>query len=119
MRELFGFVFNMLTDPLGLPIDWYWEWIILAAVGSAAYIIAYRAVGDLYSDGWIDGSIAGSVAHWIVRLLVFIVVWAIIYGVIWFVRFITAHLIIVLSALGGMILTVAVVFIVIRRKRRD
>ena len=117
-EEILSFIFGKLTDPLGLPIEWYWEWIILFAVGLAAYIIAYRAVGDLYSDGWIDGSTAGSVLHWIIRLIAFIFIWAITYGVIWLVRFITAHWVIVLSVLGGVLLIVAAIIVVLRIKKR-
>lgn len=51
MREIFSFIFGKFTDPLGLPIEWYWEWIILADIGFTAYIIAYKAVGNMYSDG--------------------------------------------------------------------
>lgn len=118
MRTVFSFVFDRITDPLGLPIEWYWEWIILAVVGIAAYIIAYRAVGDLYSDGWIGGSTAGSVLHWIIRLIAFIIIWAITYGVIWLVRFITAHLVIVLSAIGGVLLIAAATIVALRVKKR-
>ncbi len=114
MREILSFTFGKLTDPLGLPIKWYWEWITLAAVGFIAYIIAYRAVGDLYCDGWIDGGTAGSVLHWIIRLIVFIVIWAITYGVIWLVRFIIAHMVIVLSVLGGVLLASAAIIILLK-----
>ena len=107
MREIFSFVFDLLVDPLGLPIDWFWEWIILVVVGLAAYIIAYRAVGGLYSNGWINGRTAGSALHWIIRLIVFVVIWAITRGIIWLVRFITAHWVIVLSVIGGVLLVAA------------
>ena len=26
---MFKFIFDLATEPLGLPIDWYYEWIIL------------------------------------------------------------------------------------------
>lgn len=118
MREILSFIFDRLVDPLGLPIEWYWEWIILAVVGLAAYIIAKRAVGDLYSDGWIDGSTAGSVLHWIIRLIAFIIIWAITYGIIWLVKLITAHWVIVLSVLGGVLLVTVATISVLRIKKR-
>ena len=46
---MFKFIFEILTDPLGLPIEWYWEYLILAVIGAAAYAVAYRCVGDMYS----------------------------------------------------------------------
>lgn len=51
MREVLSFLFDRITDPLGLPIAWYWEWIILAVIELAAFAIAFRAVGDLYDGG--------------------------------------------------------------------
>ncbi len=118
MRAIFSFIFDRLTDPLGLPIEWYWECIILAVVGLAAYIIAYRAVGDLYSDGWIDGGTVGSVLHWVIRLITFIIIWAVTYGVIWLVRFITAHWVIVLSVLGGVLLTATAIITLLQVSKR-
>lgn len=112
MREIFSFIFDRITEPLGLPIEWYWEWLILAVVGFAAYIIAYDAVGDLYSDGWINGSAVGSIIHWIIRLFVFIVIWAITYFVIWLAKFITAHWIVIVSILGGILVVAAIICIV-------
>lgn len=53
---MFKFIFEILTDPLGLPIEWYWEYLILAVIGVVAYAVAYRCVGDMYSGGMIDGS---------------------------------------------------------------
>ena len=63
MREVLSFLFDRITDPLGLPIAWYWEWIILAIIAFAAYAIAFRTVGDLYDGGMISGSAAGSILH--------------------------------------------------------
>lgn len=57
---MFKFIFEILTDPLGLPIEWYWEYLILAVIGVVAYAVAYRCVGDMYSGGMIDGSTSGS-----------------------------------------------------------
>ena len=35
---MFKFIFDLLTDPLGLPIEWYYEYLILAAIGTIAYL---------------------------------------------------------------------------------
>ena len=111
MREILSFIFGKLTDPLGLPIEWYWEWLILAVIGLAAYIIAYKAVGELYSDGWIDGSTAGSILHWVIRFIFFVVIWAITYIVIWLAKIVFAHWVIVVGILGGFLIVGAIVFI--------
>lgn len=79
---MFKFIFDLLTDPLGLPIEWYWEYIVLLVIGAVAYAVAYRCVGDMYSGGMIDGSTSGSFFHWLIRLILFVILWAVTYGII-------------------------------------
>lgn len=57
--------FELLTEPLGLPIEWYYEYIILAIIGIISYRIAYSKVGDMYQGGFIDGRTSGSFFHWL------------------------------------------------------
>lgn len=57
---MFRFIFDLATEPLGLPIDWYYEWIILGVIGYIAYLIAYDKVGSLYHGDFISGRAAGS-----------------------------------------------------------
>ena len=118
MREVLSFLFDRITDPLGLPIAWYWEWIILAVIELAAFAIAFRAVGDLYADGMISGSTAGSVLHWIIRLIVFVVIWAITYFVIWLAKLIFAHWLLIVSILGGILVTAAIICLIVRYTRK-
>ena len=33
---MFKFIFDLATEPLGLPIEWYYEWIILFVIGEIA-----------------------------------------------------------------------------------
>ena len=88
---MFRFIFDLATEPLGLPIDWYYEWIILGVIGYIAYLIAYDKVGSLYHGDFISGRAAGSFFHWIIRTIYFIVMWAITYGMIWTGKFVMAH----------------------------
>ena len=118
MREVLSFLFDRITDPLGLPIAWYWEWIILAVITFAAYAIAFRAVGNLYDDGMISGSTAGSVLHWIIRLIVFVVIWAVTYFVIWLAKLIFAHWLLIVSILGGILVTAAIICLIVRYTRK-
>lgn len=39
---MFKFIFDLITEPLGLPIEWYYEWIILLVIGEMAYRVAYN-----------------------------------------------------------------------------
>lgn len=88
---MFKFIFDLTTEPLGLPIEWYYEWIILLVIGEIAYHVAYDKVGALYHSGSISGRAAGSFVHWIIRTVVFVAVWAVTYGVIWIGKFVMAH----------------------------
>ena len=88
---MFKFIFELATEPLGLPIEWYYEWIILLVIGEIAYQVAYDKVGILYHSGFISGKSAGSFFHWMIRTVVFTVIWAVIYGVIWIGKFVMTH----------------------------
>ena len=118
---MFKFIFDLLTDPLGLPIEWYWEYNILLAIGAVAYAVAYRCVGDMYSGGMIDGSTSGSFFHWLIRLILFVILWAVTYGIIAAVKWLTDNWMLVLSILGGVVAAVgiaAVVAIVVRKRKK-
>lgn len=118
---MFKFIFDLLTDPLGLPIEWYWEYIILLVIGAVAYAVAYRCVGDMYSGGMIDGSTSGSFFHWLIRLILFVILWAVTYGIIAAVKWLTDNWVLVLSILGGVVAAVgiaAVVAIIVRKQKK-
>ena len=118
---MFKFIFEILTDPLGLPIEWYWEYLILAVIGAIAYAVAYRCVGDMYSGGMIDGSISGSFFHWLIRLILFVALWAVTYGIIAAVKWLTDNWVLVLSILGSVVAVVGIVAIaaiIVRRRKK-
>ena len=88
---MFKVIFDLATEPLGFPIEWYYEWIILLVIGEIAYHVAYNKVGDLYHSGSISGRSAGSFVHWIIRTIVFVAIWAVTYGVIWIGKIVMTH----------------------------
>ena len=116
---MFKFVFDLATEPLGLPIDWYYEWIILGVIGYIAYLIAYDKVGSLYHGDFISGRAAGSFFHWIIRTISFIVMWAITYGVIWTGKFVMAHKIQVTIGICSIVVVAIAVKIFIWIKERN
>lgn len=63
MSAIFKFIFERLTDPFGLPINSFYEYIILAIIGEISYSVSYRKVGDMYRGELIDGRTAGSFFH--------------------------------------------------------
>ena len=115
---MFKFIFDLATEPLGLPIEWYYEWIILAVIGYIAYLIAYEKVGSLYHGDFISGRAAGSFFHWIIRTIYFIVMWAITYGVIWIGKFVMSHKVEVGIGLGIVIAVAIVVKLLICNSER-
>ncbi len=110
LTEIFGFMFDMATDPLSLPINPLYEWAILGVIGIFAYAVAYRLVGDMYDSGDISGSTLGSIFHWIIRFLIFIAVWFVTYTVIVVGQWIAAHWVIVASVAGALALTITIAY---------
>lgn len=115
------FIFELAIEPLGLPIEWYWEWLVLSITGCISYRVAFSKVGDMYRDKTISGRGIGSIIHWIIRLICFVIIWAITYGVIWLVKVIIRYRkIIVWSLLAIIIITFFIkVFVIARRRRQE
>ena len=109
---MFKLLFEFLTEPLVLTIEWYWEYVILAVIGTFAYIIAYNCVGSMYSEGLINGRGIGSFFHWLIRLVFFVIIWAVTYGVIALVKWICVNWILVLYVLGGIVVLAATISII-------
>lgn len=118
MREILSFLFDRLTEPLGLPIAWYWEWIILAIVAFAAYAIAFKSVGGLYEDSMVGGSATGSILRWLIRLIVFVVIWAITYFIIWLFKLVFTNWILIVTILGGVLVVSAIIYLIVRYTRK-
>ena len=98
MSAIFKFLFERATDPLGLPINTLYEYIILAVIGAVAYGIAYSKVGDMYHGGLISGRTEGSFFHWLIRLILFVLL---AYGAIQGYYFMIANWQIILMIAGG------------------
>lgn len=101
MSAIFKFLFERATDPLGLPINPIYEYVILAVIGLVAYGIAYSKVGDMYHDGLISGRTEGSFFHWLIRLILFVGLWLLAYGAIQGYFFLTANWQIILMIAGS------------------
>lgn len=106
MKEIFSFIFEKFTDPLTLPIEPLYEWIVLGVIGFIAYLVSFRIVGDMYDSGSISGSFLGSLFHWIIRLLIFVPIWFVVYWLIVIVQWIIANWVLTLCILGGLIVAI-------------
>lgn len=102
MLKLF---YTLLTDPLGLPIEPLWEYVILLIVGEIVHEIAWNIS---------PGGVLGSPIYWVTKLLAFVLIWAALYAIIAAVQFVIAHWI--WFTIGAAILIVAsIAFIIWRR----
>ena len=101
MSAIFKFLFERATDPLGLPINAFYEYIILAVIGAVAYGIAYSKVGDMYHGSLISGRTEGSFFHWLIRLILVVGLWLLAYGAIQGYYFVTANWQIILMIAGS------------------
>jgi CHASE2 domain-containing sensor protein len=99
--------FDLLTDPLGLPINPIWEYVILLVIGEMAFRIAWDAS---------PGGFGGSTIHWLVRIIVFAVIWAVTYAAIAIGQFVVAHWIPIMCIIGGLV--VVSISIVLVQKHR-
>lgn len=123
MSIFFKFMFERLTDPLGLPINALYEYIILAMIDAIAYGIAYSKVGDMYHGGLISGRTEGSFFHWLIRLILFVGLWLLTYGAIQGYFFVIANWQIILMIAGSvagaaMLCTLAVTAMRLFKKHR-
>lgn len=93
-------IFELLTDPLGLPVNDLWEYGILAVLG----IVAFAVVWEVSTGG-----VFGAIMHWVARILAFFVLWAVAYVLLAAVQWVIAHLVLVCCTI---IMAVAVIVIV-------
>lgn len=114
-REIFSFYFDKLTDPLGLPLDALWEYIIIVIIGEIAFGGAFSLIGTLYEDGWISGKGIGSLLHWICRFGIYLVVWAIVYFLIVVYKWIKTNLITFICITVGIVILVVGGYYIIKK----
>jgi len=113
---MFKFIFEIATEPLGLPIEWYYEWLILAIINAIAFELAWGDVRGMYRRRDITGKTAGSFFHWIIRTLCFVAIWAVTYGVICIAKFVWRHKLEVGIGIGCLIVLVLIVKMIIVKK---
>jgi hypothetical protein len=102
---LLKLLFTLLTNPLGLPIEPLWEYVILLVVGEIVHEIAWNIS---------PGGVLGSPIYCVTKLLAFDLIWAALYAIIAAVQFVIAHWI--WFTIGAAILIVAsIAFIIWRR----
>lgn len=117
MSTIFKFIFERVTDPLGLPIDPVYEYAILAVIELIAYGIAYNKVGGMYHDGLIRNRMEGSFFHWLIRGFLVIALWLATYGVIQVYYYVCANWRIILMIIGSVTATATICILVVSAMR--
>ena len=84
------FLFDLITSPLSLFENPFYNYIAMAIIGFIAFKIAFAIVGELGISGE-----AGSIVHWIIRFFVFAFIWFICCVAITLVTFIINNWIII------------------------
>lgn len=102
---MYKLIFELVTDPLGLPIEWYKEWLVLALIELIAGEIAFSKVRILYHVS-ISGKSAGSLAYWTIKSVVAVTIWAATYVVIKIGRFIMTYKLYVTIGIGSIAVAV-------------
>ena len=110
MRPIYSLFFDLLTDPLGLPIHPLWEYVILLVIGGIAFRIAWEAS---------PGGFGGSTIHWFVRIIAFVAIWAVTYAVITVGKFVIAHWIPIVCIIGGLAIVGITTAIILNRKEQS
>lgn len=119
MREIFGFLFKVITEPLGLPVDFLTEWVLLGIFEFIAFKKARRLVGKGYKNGFISGRASGSAAYGFFKIVYFVAIWFITYITILFGKFIMTHWIIISIFVGIIgLLIISVLLIRFFKKRK-
>lgn len=103
------FLFELLTDPLGLPLAWHWELLAMAVIGCVAFAVGWEVS---------PGGEFGSLIHWIVRFGTFVVLWAIVYVVIIAAQWVAANWIVVVAVLATLVVTLCATLYYRRRRRQ-
>ena len=107
MQHLLKLFYTLLTDPLGLPIEPLWEYMILLVVGEIVHEIAWKSS---------PGGTFGSLVYWITKLIAFAVIWAVLYAVILLVQFAIVHWIWFVIGIA-IIISVVITFVIWKRKK--
>lgn len=116
---MFKFAYDLIIEPLGLPIAGGYEWLILVITDVIAYRIAYSKVGRLYDSDMISGRTLGSFLHWLIRTFYFFITWAVTYGVILIGKFVIANKVLVGSIAGIILLLIIAVRILLWKHSRN
>ena len=105
---MYKLIFEFLTEPLGLPIQWYWEYIIMGIIGIVAFKIAWELS---------PGGTFGSIIHWMVRIFIFFILWLSVYYIIFAVKWLVANWLLALITLFVFVAMTTFIILIIHKRK--
>ena len=102
-------LYEMLTYPLSIIEDPFWDFVLMTIIGSLAFIVAWNFVGETGIRGK-----AGSILHWTVRIIVMFLLCLITSLVIKLVIFIYNIPLVTWLAIGIAVLLILLIVIVLK-----
>lgn len=101
---MFKFLFELLTDSLGLPVHWAVEYVLMAIIGAIAFGVGWDVS---------PGGPLGSLIHFVVRAFVFVALWLIMCGLIWLVKWIISNWLLIIGIVVAIVLVIGIVVLII------
>lgn len=99
-------IFDLLTDPLQLPLPVVWDYIIMIILGVIAFKIAWNIVDKLEIGGTL-----GSIIHWTVRFVVLVAEWAIVTAMIKCYGWIVSHWILIAIIIAAIVMLIILTYL--------
>ncbi len=116
MGGLLKILFDILKEPLGLPLNIVEEYIVLAIMGEAAYQLAYEKTGK-WGRGFTPGE--KSIMHWVIRAVYYVGMWAVLRVFIALYDFVVNNKILslVIAFITAFIIVGIIVYVKYKRRR--
>ena len=112
-------IFDILIDPLGLPLNCLLEYLILGIIGEIAFKATRSYIGKLYRRKIIHGKASGKVAHWGLRFLIYVSLWAAVRFLIFVVEWVKTNLLAAIIIFAAITVIVVATVIIYRYKFRS
>ena len=103
-------IFDLIVEPLGLPINGFYEYLIMAIVDIVAWRLAFANTGVMIRTRRISRR-QGSDVHWTLRFTYYVVMWAILRAVIWIYGFVIANKGVSIFAAGCIVALITTIMI--------
>jgi len=102
-------LYELLTFPLSVIEDPFWDFVLLTIIGSISFIIAWNFVGETGIRGK-----AGSILHWTIRIIVMFALCMIISLIIKLIIFIYSIPLGIWIVIGVIIVLIGLIFVVLK-----